>query len=112
MNPLEKTVHEGVRNKESQPTSKLRDILTSIIIPSALLSGFLVGAAYFLNWGYKERKESDLKRAQTEQIDMEARFLQKRDLNGNGIPEIFYEINGNKYFKEIDGTPIEHSLQR
>jgi hypothetical protein len=36
---------------------------------------------------------------------------QERDLNGNGVLEKFYEIEGRKDFVEIDGKRLEDSLQ-
>lgn len=37
--------------------------------------------------------------------------LQKKDLNANGKPELFYEINGKKCFVEVDGKSIEDTLK-
>ena len=39
-------------------------------------------------------------------------ILQEKDLNNNGIPEKFYEINGQKYFLEIDGKTLEDKIRR
>ena len=33
-----------------------------------------------------------------------------QDLNRNGLPEKFYEINGKKYFLEIDGKNLEDMM--
>ena len=35
-----------------------------------------------------------------------------RDLNGNGIPEKFCEIEGKRFFYEVDGKSIEDGLQK
>ncbi len=34
-----------------------------------------------------------------------------QDLNGDGNPERFYEINGKKFFLEIDGKNLEDNLE-
>ena len=34
-----------------------------------------------------------------------------QDLNGNGTPEKFYEVNGKKFFLEIDGKNLEDTLR-
>ena len=39
-------------------------------------------------------------------------YMDQRDLNGNGIPEIFYEIDGEKYFLSIDGKILERDLEK
>ena len=36
--------------------------------------------------------------------------LRVQDLNGNGIPEKFYEIDGKRVFLEIDGKSIENTV--
>jgi len=41
-----------------------------------------------------------------------AYYMDQRDLNGNGIPEIFYEIDGEKYFLSIDGKILERDLEK
>jgi len=38
--------------------------------------------------------------------------LLTKDLNGNGKPEIFYVIEGERYFLEIDGEPAESYLEQ
>jgi len=37
--------------------------------------------------------------------------LRERDLNGNGVPERFIEIEGVKYFLEIDGENLYDALK-
>ena len=37
--------------------------------------------------------------------------LQEADLNGNGIPEKFYSINGKVALVEIDGEPIIQKIK-
>ncbi len=34
-----------------------------------------------------------------------------QNLNGNGVPEKFYEVNGRKFFLEIDGKNLEDTLR-
>ena len=38
-------------------------------------------------------------------------YFYKKDLNKNGIPEQFYEIEGQKYFSKIDGKNVEDLLE-
>lgn len=38
--------------------------------------------------------------------------LQEKDLNGNNIPEKFYEIDGKKVFLEVDGESLEGKLNK
>ncbi len=33
--------------------------------------------------------------------------IETRDVNGNNLPEKYLEINGRKYFLEVDGKPIQ-----
>ena len=37
--------------------------------------------------------------------------LQERDLNNNGSPERFYEIDGKRVFLSIDGKNLEDTLR-
>jgi len=37
--------------------------------------------------------------------------LQEKDLNGDGKTERFYEIEGTKYFSDIDGKNLENFLR-
>ncbi len=35
-----------------------------------------------------------------------------QDVNGNGIPETFIEVNGNRFFLAVDGKNLEDTLRR
>ncbi len=54
---------------------------------------------------YSKSHESEAAKAQPQYE------LQVRDLNGNGIPEKFYEVNGKKVFVEIDGKSVEDTIR-
>jgi len=36
----------------------------------------------------------------------------REDLNGNGLLEKYVELNGKKYFSEIDGKPVQEYIQK
>jgi hypothetical protein len=64
--------------------------LTAVLIASSLMIG-----------GYQIHK-----------IDTKKDFQIKiQDINQNEIPEVFYEIKGNKYFLSIDGKNLEKELK-
>ncbi len=51
------------------------------------------------------------RRAESEAMKPDLRYeLITKNLNCNGKPEKFYEINGKKYFLEIDGKNLESRL--
>ena len=37
--------------------------------------------------------------------------IQQKDLNGDGKPEIFCEIDGIRYFSSIDGKPVLEAIE-
>jgi len=55
-------------------------------------------------WGGPNEKEMQLKRLN------QGYDLQTIDLNGNDQPEIFYVIEGERYFLKIDGRSVEDYL--
>ena len=64
-----------------------------------------VSATYL---GVKER----IARLELEKTKVENGYvLQQRDLNNNGAPEGFYEIDGMKFFLTIDGKNLEDALK-
>ncbi len=69
--------------------------------------GMGVGIAFFaLSFpitGYLQ-SQKEIRMIELEKAKVEKGYvLQERDLNGNNIPEKFYEIDGNKSFLSIDG---------
>ena len=57
-------------------------------------------------YGFSEAKELEMKRIE------KGYSVQEKDLNNNGMPETFYEINNRKYFSRIDGQDLEESLKQ
>lgn len=75
---------------------------------SALLTTPL--AYLCINLYYGRKAEQTI--LETEKIRVEKGYLLCReDLNQNGIPEEFYEINGERVFLSIDGKPLDKSLE-
>lgn len=70
----------------------------------------ILGMAGFGTYTYsrKELSELELEKARAEK----GYVIQERDLNGNGLSERFYEIDGKKSFLSIDGKNLEDSLQK
>ena len=59
------------------------------------------------------RVEMEKKRAEIDMIRTRPQYeLNVQDLNGNGLPEKFYEINGKRFFLEIDGKNLEDTLKQ
>jgi len=50
-------------------------------------------------------------KADIDKVRLMSREIVVQDLNGNGIPERFYEFNGKKAFLEIDGKNLEATLK-
>jgi len=86
-------------------------------------SGLGVGAGLgifvfmaFVGYGQYRKLESQnilepLNRVNKANKPYSMQFVLERDLNGNGKPERFTEIDGVKYFSTIDGTNLEKSLK-
>ena len=75
-----------------------------------LLIGFGIagsGIFTFYSLGNTRMAKIELEKARLEKEYV----LQERDLNGNGIPERFYEIGGSKVFLSYDGVNIESKLK-
>jgi len=88
------------RNKgyNSQLASNIRNVITVAVV--------------FISIGYGIRglidpssNDIEIERARSGYI------LQERDLSRDGNNEIFYEIDGKKYFSTIDGKNLEDSLK-
>ena len=77
------------------------DAATIVAVGIAILTtGLGIGGCnMLLNKGEAEKERAKIGYA-----------IQERDLNGNGINEQFYEINGKKYFLKIDGKNLESTL--
>jgi hypothetical protein len=74
----------------------------------ALMAG--IGVAIAL--GVSGSSRESIAQAQLEKARVERGYvLQERDLNGNGLPERFFEIEGRKYFLAIDGKNLEDTLK-
>lgn len=70
-----------------------------------IVSGLVILAMTF----YAAMKKRDIK-AENERL-RNLYTVQEKDLNGNGIPEIFLDIDGKKYFYSVDGKSIEDKLK-
>ncbi|MCH7568867.1 MAG: hypothetical protein IIA87_05595 [Nanoarchaeota archaeon] len=61
-----------------------------------------------------ERREAAIERLAELEVEKSRAergyVLQERDLNGNGVPERFFEIEGIRYFLEIDGENLYDTL--
>lgn len=81
--------------------------ITEILVGGAFFSlvVLFIGGAFYNS--YKIRlAEIELEKAKSQR----GYVFKKKDLNDNGSPEKFYEINGEKYFLEIDGENLEAKL--
>lgn len=66
----------------------------------------LFGVSKYLD-SRKNIAQTELERARVEK----GYVLQERDLNSNGVPERFYEIEGKKAFLSVDGRGVEDNLR-
>lgn len=74
----------------------------------ALIAGVGVAIAVGVySSGRENIAEMQLEKARVER----GYVLQERDLNNNGLPERFYQVDGKKYFLEIDGENLEGTLR-
>lgn len=74
----------------------------------ALVGLFAVGAGSFLYYPLRGQSAAiSLEKARIEK----GYIYREQDLNNNGVPEKFYEIDGRKYFLEIDGQRLEDKLK-
>ncbi len=70
-----------------------------------LAGGILISLVHLENQRLFSKDEEEKERAKYGYV------LQRKDLNNNGIPEVYYEILGRKYFNEIDGKSVESLLK-
>lgn len=61
---------------------------------------------------FRERKEENGNYQESINIQKNVYELIRKDLNGNGLPEVYFEVDGKKFFYEIDGQPVIDYLQR
>jgi len=93
------SLDKKTKNKVTESTG------TGIAAISACIIS-VIGLGYYFDY------KIDLAKIDLEKAKIERGItLQERDLNGNGIPEKFYEIDGKRYFLEIDGKNIEDTLK-
>lgn len=76
-----------------------------ILAGFTLYAGVMISLIYLENLRLYSRDEVEKERIKSGYV------LQKKDLNNNGIPELYYEIGGKKYFTEIDGKNVESLLR-
>jgi hypothetical protein len=71
-------------------------------------------AAFIFGMGYLHSSDTDVTIAQIEleKAKVEQGYvIQERDLNGDGTPEVFFEVGDKKYFLSVDGKNIENTLE-
>lgn len=61
---------------------------------------------------FRERKEENGNYQESINIQKNVYELIRKDLNGNGLPEVYFEVDGKKFFYEIDGQPVLDYLLR
>jgi len=76
-----------------------------------ILGGFTIAAGLIISLVYLENQRLYSRDEVEKEKAKYGYILQKKDLNNNGIPEIYYEIGGKKYVTEIDGKSIESLLK-
>ena len=76
------------------------------------IAGISIGiGAILVSSAYRGGK-AGVARLELEKAKVERGYVpQERDLNENGLLERFYEVNGEKYFLEIDGKNLEETLR-
>ena len=67
-----------------------------------------VAVAYFGAMAYIDKEDSIF---EMERAKAQPKKIIIQDLNRNNIPEKFYDINGKKFFLEIDGKNLEDVLR-
>lgn len=71
------------------------------------------GAVAIIGLGIYRASRENIEQLQLEKARTEKGYiLQVRDLNGNGLPERFFEVDGKKYFLAVDGTNLTDTLKR
>ncbi len=76
--------------------------------PLAWTLGIVGGIGFIYSYAmYGDKQEVELQKVKNNYHE-----LIVQDLNADGIPEKFYEINGHKVFLEIDGKNLESTLKR
>ena len=112
---LEKEVGQGCEDhkttRECMAEARLAQYRTRKDIARYACIAFVLPAIVLaFSWG--GRGTTNVYDVQVARVRAENGYvLQVRDLNGNGIPEKFYEIGGQKYFTEIDGKTVEDTLR-
>jgi len=79
------------------------------IISAAL--GMVIGGGILIFTAYNFR-DPIIKTYQDYRKGFEFQKEEMRDLDSNNVPEKYIELNGRKYFLEINGKNIEDSLKQ
>ena len=84
-------------------SDKLIDTAIGVVVGGAIL---LVGAYLFRGCA------SETINSYRGVLDSQKIESIREDLNGNGLPEGYIELDGKKYFLEIDGKPVQEYIQK
>ena len=75
------------------------------------IGGLILALAYSGKSCMSDYSEYDNKQMLMESGKTEPMILQRADLNGNGIPDLFYSIDGKVALIELDGNPVTKLYQ-
>lgn len=79
---------------------KFKELSVFGLFSTSMLAAFIAVNIYSVNYQISNLENS-----------LKEHKIQSKDLNNNGIPEVFYEIEGKKYFLSIDGKSIEDTFR-
>ena len=74
---------------------------------TALSLVLILGLAYSIDNIKIDNIKKKMNALESRVMKSESPVLQKRQVIGGSLPELFYEVEGHKVYLEIDGKPVE-----